>query len=86
MSDNFEDKESIVIVIDDDDDGGVEVKDNNISKSNNESNKDSNTFKSNDSFVNEQCEESHATHDNDNNNQLTILEEKKYIQFMNQCP
>ena len=80
-ADSTEDKESPVIVIDDDDD--VEEKDNNTSKSNDELNKSAKN-----SSTNEQCEESHVRRDNDDENQLTILEEKKniLIQFMTRCP
>ena len=81
-SESLEDEESSVVIVIDDD--HVEGKDNNDSESNDESNKDDNISKSNDevnetakdSSVNEQCEESYVIHDNDDENQLTILEKK----------
>ena len=73
----------------------VEDKDNNTSESNDESNQDENMSKSNDEVnetakdnsVEEQCEESYVTHDNDDEKQSTILEKStnQLVQFMNQC-
>ena len=56
--------------------------DENMSKTNDEVNE---TDK--DNSVEEQCEESYVTHDNDDEKQSIILEKRmiQLVQFMNQC-